>query len=104
MISTAAKSFLIRLKGWGIGKDTAVEAQRIGTLPAEDLDAELARARKYDTLCTFEALIQRARPYWYQASRKRDGICSLGRPFGMISGMCRSGPWGCPSIFYLPLV
>jgi hypothetical protein len=27
-----------------------MEAQRIGTLPPADLDAELARARKYDTL------------------------------------------------------
>jgi hypothetical protein len=70
-ISNNEKSFLVRLKNWALDKSTAMLAQRIGTLPAEDLDAELERARKYDTLCTFETLIERARPYWYQANRKR---------------------------------
>jgi hypothetical protein len=38
-------SFVAKLKAWGLEKPTAMFAQRIGTLPAADLDAELARAR-----------------------------------------------------------
>jgi len=71
VILTGLKNLAEKLKGWGLTPPTAMFAQRIGTLPPEDLDAELARARKYDTLCTFETLIERARPYWYQANRKR---------------------------------
>jgi len=68
--STELTSFSSLLKRLGINPQTAMLAQRIGTLPGDDLRRALDAARDQDILCTYTELINRARPYWYQANRK----------------------------------
>jgi hypothetical protein len=65
------KSFLAYLKEVGLDKGTAVRAQRIGSLPDAELAKALAQARERDSLLYYEELLILARPYWYQANRKR---------------------------------
>jgi hypothetical protein len=65
--STGLTKLLARL---GTTKQTAMEAQRIGTLPEPGLKKALDESRKLDVLTTFATLIKLARPYWYAASRK----------------------------------
>jgi N6-adenosine-specific RNA methylase IME4 len=54
-----------------LDKQTALEAQRIGALPAAELDQALERYRKLDTLGTFADLIRVARPFWYRENRQQ---------------------------------
>lgn len=58
------------LERWGLKPDVAMEAQRLGSLPRPELQKSFAEARANDVLSTFDALITRARPYWYQENRK----------------------------------
>jgi N6-adenosine-specific RNA methylase IME4 len=67
-LPTGFRAFLNTI---GLKPDTAVEAQRIGTLPEGELDRAIVEAHRANILCTFDALIDRARPWWYQASRKK---------------------------------
>jgi hypothetical protein len=48
----------------------ATEAQRIGTLPQAELEKHLAEAHRDEYFATFAFLLDRARPYWYAASRR----------------------------------
>jgi hypothetical protein len=86
-IQGKSESFMATLKAIGLPWDAAQEAQRIGTLPEPELQAALAEARELDILNTYTALIVRARPYWFQANRKR-ASCRWPSPSGR-------GP--CPS-------
>ncbi len=62
-------SFMDYIKKIGLANTAAKEAQRISTLPPNELEKAFAEARKHDILNTYEDLIDRARPYWYKASR-----------------------------------
>ena len=54
------KSWLI--KNLGLTKPAALDAQRVGTLPASDLERAFSDARHRDILNTYADLIDRARP------------------------------------------
>jgi N6-adenosine-specific RNA methylase IME4 len=53
-----------------LNKARAIEAQRIGTLPEPEKTKTYREAETQDVLPTIELLIDVARPYWFQASRK----------------------------------
>ena len=57
------------LKRLGQTRQTANMAQRIGTLPKEELKKTLAKARESDDLITLGELVILARPFWYQEKR-----------------------------------
>jgi N6-adenosine-specific RNA methylase IME4 len=69
--SQTGKLYSNLLSQWNLNKNRAQEAQRIGTLPEDELQAAFDDARERDILLDFESLIDLARPYWYQASRER---------------------------------
>jgi hypothetical protein len=59
------------IKTIGLKETSAKQAQRIGTLPEDELLKILAKAREQqEALLAFDALITLARPYWYSASRE----------------------------------
>jgi hypothetical protein len=64
-------SFRAYIKTLHLDKTAAQEAQRIGTLPGAELEKAFADSRENDILCTYDELIDRARPYWYKASRRK---------------------------------
>jgi hypothetical protein len=70
-MSHDATSFRALLTEWGIDKDGAVRAQRIGALPDKERDAAFKEARENLELLYFDKLITLARPYWYKANRQR---------------------------------
>jgi hypothetical protein len=70
-ISHDAKKFMVYLREINLDKDSAVRAQRIGSLPGRERQLVFEEALGDDVLPTFNDLIERARPYWYKASRKR---------------------------------
>jgi N6-adenosine-specific RNA methylase IME4 len=53
-----------------LNKARAIEAQRIGTLPEPEKAKTYRQAETQDVLPTIELLIDVARPYWFQVSRK----------------------------------
>jgi hypothetical protein len=59
------------LRSLELDRQTALEAQRIGALPENELEKVLTRCHKEGDLCTFRELIVAARPWWYQESRHR---------------------------------
>lgn len=61
------------LEKLGLDRMTAVRAQRIGALPEPELEKALSEAgSKGDGFfASFAYLLDRARPYWYAASRKQ---------------------------------
>jgi N6-adenosine-specific RNA methylase IME4 len=63
-------SFKAELNRLNLKRDTAVAAQRIGTLPEKEKAKTYADTEKQDVLPTIELLVDVARPYWFQASRK----------------------------------
>jgi N6-adenosine-specific RNA methylase IME4 len=63
-------SFSNLLNKLGLTPPTAMEAQRIGTLPDDELKSVLNAASKEKRLLYFAELIKLARPYWYKASRE----------------------------------
>jgi hypothetical protein len=63
-------SFSNLLNKLGLTRPTAMEAQRIGTLPDDELKSVLNAASKEKRLLYFAELIKLARPYWYKASRE----------------------------------
>jgi N6-adenosine-specific RNA methylase IME4 len=54
----------------GLNRERAMEAQRIGTLPPKEKAKAYQRAKEDEVLPTVSLLVDVARPYWYQASRK----------------------------------
>jgi hypothetical protein len=68
-ISRAGKH-LDDLEDLGLDKNRAQEAQRIGTLPADEKAKAYAAAKADEVLPTISMLIDVARPYWYRANRK----------------------------------
>jgi N6-adenosine-specific RNA methylase IME4 len=54
----------------GLDWKASQRAQRLGTLPAKELNRAFMEARKQLVLCTLDGLIKLARPYWYKASRE----------------------------------
>jgi N6-adenosine-specific RNA methylase IME4 len=54
----------------GLDKSVAMEAQRIGTMPDEELEKAYDRARREARLLHYEELIVVARPWWYKANRR----------------------------------
>jgi N6-adenosine-specific RNA methylase IME4 len=68
---TGLTGFREVLKQLNLTPPIALSAHRIGTLPEKELRKALDEARKTDDLVTFADLIKLARPYWYQASRKK---------------------------------
>jgi N6-adenosine-specific RNA methylase IME4 len=69
-LSQAATKFRDFLKTLGLQKDRALERQRIGAMPEGEMAKALGAFHKNDDLATISGLLHRARPYWYQASRK----------------------------------
>jgi N6-adenosine-specific RNA methylase IME4 len=64
-------SFWAALKELGLDAKTAERAQRIATLPKDELEKALTAAHKDVFPASYRYLLDRARPYWYQASRKQ---------------------------------
>jgi N6-adenosine-specific RNA methylase IME4 len=62
-------TFSALLDRLGLDRKAAMLAQRIGTLPEEELFAAFADARAREIILDYVELICRARPYWYQESR-----------------------------------
>lgn len=62
-------SFRKWLKGIGLDKSRAVDAQRIGAMPDAKLDKVLAQYRGTEEFITFRELIIHARPHWHQEKR-----------------------------------
>jgi N6-adenosine-specific RNA methylase IME4 len=58
------------LQSLGLTKPTALAAQRIGTMPDEELAKAFAEAREASRLLHYAELIKRARPYWYKENRE----------------------------------
>ena len=98
-ISSGLKSFMTFLKSLGTTPQTAMAAQRIGTLPEIDLAKALASAREQDVLTTYSSLIKIARPYWYQASREKKhkdiaaAAASADAPMGPFPLILADPPW-----------
>jgi N6-adenosine-specific RNA methylase IME4 len=67
----AAPSFAAELRRLNLVPKRAIEAQRIGTLPEAEKAKTYRDAQKQDVLPTIELLIDVARPYWYQESRRQ---------------------------------
>jgi N6-adenosine-specific RNA methylase IME4 len=66
-LTQSFRAFLAELQ---LDRQTALEAQRIGKLPPPELRKIFSFYHKNDDFVTFTDLIVKARPYWYQASRK----------------------------------
>jgi len=63
--SASLTSLLTRLT---LDRQTAMEAQRIGTMPDEELEKAYDKARREARLLHYEELIITARPWWYKAN------------------------------------
>ena len=57
----ARPKFAAYIKSIGLKKQSAQQAQRLGTLPEPELEKAFARARENDVLNTLSGLIDRAR-------------------------------------------
>ena len=66
--SAGLTSLLARLE---LDRQTAMEAQRIGTLPTDEFENALKPYRGTDYFATFDQLVKLARPYWYKKSSER---------------------------------
>jgi hypothetical protein len=66
--STSFRAFLNSLNP-KLDVRTALEAQRIGALPENELEKAFAAWHQRDDFLTYADLIDRARPYWYKAAR-----------------------------------
>ncbi|MFK4727125.1 N6-adenosine-specific RNA methylase IME4 [Bradyrhizobium niftali] len=66
---TSERSFTKFLGELGLVKPTAIEAQRIGSLPDEQMAALFEVAKKEQRLLHYSELVKEARPFWYQESR-----------------------------------
>ncbi len=69
-MSRAETSFRADIEKLGLDPMRAVEAQRIGTLPAAEKKKAYTAAKKDEILPTITMLIDVARPYWYKANRR----------------------------------
>jgi N6-adenosine-specific RNA methylase IME4 len=93
---TSFRDYLRQIK---LTPPTALEAQRIGTLPEPELERAFAAAHREDILNTFSDLIDRARPWWYQASRKQKHLTILAKakssaaPLGPFPLILADPPW-----------
>ena len=63
-------TFLAVVEKLRLSRDRAVQAQRIGTLPRDELMREFSRSAKLDVLNTYDGICDIARPYWYAEQRK----------------------------------
>jgi len=63
--------FTVLLNGLGLTRQTAMEAQRLGTLPREEVQRALDEARAQDVLTTFDRAIEIAKPFWYKVKREQ---------------------------------
>jgi N6-adenosine-specific RNA methylase IME4 len=96
MASASLTSLLGHLR---LDKQTAVDAQRIGTLPANEFEKALKPYRGSDYFVTFTDLLRIARPYWYKESRKRkhrkihQGATALVASFGPFPLIYADPPW-----------
>jgi len=89
------------LSDLGLTKPTAMAAQRIGTLPERELEKALTYAKKVEPpkLTHFTDLLELARPYWYQASRKakhkkiKDDAKQSDAPIGPFPLIYADPPW-----------
>lgn len=64
------KSFRAFLADLDLDKTRAMTAQRISALPEDALRKLFAIARDENRLLFYNELVERARPYWYKASRE----------------------------------
>jgi N6-adenosine-specific RNA methylase IME4 len=64
---TKFRDYLVSLR---LDKNRALEAQRIGAMPADEREKVIAAACERGDDPSFAELLIWARPYWYQASRK----------------------------------
>ncbi len=98
-VLTDLTSFRAYIKKLGITPPTSMQAQRIATLPENELEKELTRAAKLAKLTHFVDLLERARPYWYQASRKArhkkivEGAKQSDEPLGPFPLIYADPPW-----------
>jgi|GEM_PF-1282477 len=67
---TALSSLTLFLENLGLTKPTALDAQRIGTLPKLELERAFTEWRERGELLHYADLILIARPYWYKAARE----------------------------------
>jgi hypothetical protein len=68
--STRLTNFGSFLEKLGLTRQTAVDVQRLGTMPDDELAKACADARKAERLLHYNELIVRARPWWYKENRK----------------------------------
>jgi N6-adenosine-specific RNA methylase IME4 len=68
---TSSGGLMKLLKAIKLNRQTAVELQRIASMPERELDAELKAAAKIDAMTTLAALLRRARPFWFKENRER---------------------------------
>jgi len=97
---TALSGLTPLLERLHLTRPTAMAAQRIGTLPEDELEKIFAEYRKLvDVLLHYEILLERARPYWYAASRKakhekiREGAEESEAPLGPFPLIYADPPW-----------
>jgi N6-adenosine-specific RNA methylase IME4 len=67
----AGSSFSAFIESLGLPKTDALRAQRIGAMPEAELEKALAAAHRENHFATFAYLLDRGRPFWYAASRRR---------------------------------
>jgi N6-adenosine-specific RNA methylase IME4 len=66
---SALTSFRERLEQVKVDPDTAMNAQRIATIPPDEFQAFCERMRGEEDLPSFRELLDYARPYWHQENR-----------------------------------
>ena len=92
-------SFSALLRQLNLTRETAVAAQRIGTLPENEMRAAFNEYRKREVLLDYETLLDLARPYWYQASREQkhraiyEAAAAAAEPIGLFPLIYADPPW-----------
>jgi N6-adenosine-specific RNA methylase IME4 len=83
----------------GLDRFASLQAQRIGTLPPKEKEKAYRQAKEDEILPTISLLIDVARPYWYQASRKakhraiRQNAADLEEVLGPFPLIYADPPW-----------
>lgn len=69
-VSVGLTSFRDLLRQIGLDRQTALESQRIGTMPEPKLEQSLARYRGTEDFITYGELLREAKTHWYVAKRE----------------------------------
>lgn len=84
--ASKVQSFLKYIKALGLGRNPATEAQRIGTLPEEDLLKKFASNRDLDTLTTASAVVALARRHQTTPRSRRGRLRDAGGGLVTVGG------------------